>query len=191
MDSSYSNLSTRRSFIETISYFAMFDDIEFHNDIQFLPYHMLQYLTRIAHTRFSTNELLRLARTHIVVSDLFEAFIVMVKRVMQTQKIKQELFQRTIPGYTPPTIRQKLTERLGFDVSHISVRGLQMMDRLFAIYSQVDIVYDEYFDTVSDDDIMYTYDIMATTMSRTCGFKEELVAKVYHPDRMDKWVNYV
>jgi len=194
--SHYIKLYHRRYYISGTAFFSANGDFIRENNVHLLSYHMLRFLHRAGNSRYYSNYTDRLNSEEV--QNLFEEFTNMVIRVIQTQKIKQELFKRTIPEYQPPTIRQHLTELLGFDVSHISIRGLLMIQRWFGIYMQIDEqsladAWDdegEFYD-ISGDKIEYTFDHMVCAMDNTCAFKEELVAKVYHPDRMDKWVNYV
>jgi hypothetical protein len=188
----YAKLYQRRFDIDNINLFYSNSDFVYETNVHLLPFHMLRFLAKIGVKRLRNEGIFHLLSTHIVVHNIFEELRNMVARVIETQKIKQELFKRTIPGYQPPTIRQHLTELLGFDVSHISMRGLLMIQRWFEIYRDVDDRYmfedDDYFDSSR---IEYIFDIMVCAMDNTSLFKEELVAKVYHPDRVDKWVNYV
>lgn len=188
----YSILSRRRYYIGTIS-FLLPNSYELYEDKTWtLPYQTLRYLSHFG-SRMSM-ELLAFRNTHFVVHNLYEQYAEMVMRVIETQKIKQELFKRTIPNYQPPTIRQQLTEQLGFDVSHISVRAIRLIQYWFTMYYHIDqratFGEDDYFDS-SQNEVIYTFDLITSAMSSTCTFKEELAAQVYHPDNVDKWVNYV
>jgi hypothetical protein len=187
----FTKLSDRRYFIDTITFLASIEEGDY---LWFLPYNTLHFLSRFGNTHLNIVELFRLHQSnYIVVHNLFEEYTDMVTRVIKTQQIKQELFQRTIPNYQPPSLRQRLFEQLGFDVSNISVRGIQMIQRWFAIYTQMDDRTwgdNNEFDSAKDD-VLYTFDLMVSAIHSSSAIKEELVAKVYHPDRVDQWVNYV
>jgi hypothetical protein len=187
----FTKLSDRRYFIDTITFLASIEEGDY---LWFLPYNTLRFLYRFGNTHLNIAELFQLHQSnYIVVHNLFEDYTDMVTRVIKTQQIKQELFQRTIPNYQPPSLRQRLFEQLGFDVSNISIRGIQMIQRWFAIYTQMDDRTwgdNDEFDSAKHD-ILYTFDLMVSAIHSSSTIKEELVAKVYHPERVDQWVNYV
>lgn len=188
----YYKLSHRRTYIGNIIFFAFFnnDDYTYEQGVCKLPFHVLKYLYRIAIHRYSTESLFLLNRNHLVVNGITDEYIRMIKSIVTTSRIKEELLSKTIPNYKPPTIRQRMSEQLGFDVSHISIRGLQLLEKQYDIYGRM-IPLDDglaYMD-FSDNNIFFWFDVIACSMNRTCLIKEELIAKVFHPDRFDKWVN--
>lgn len=187
----FSKLYNRRELIEAIHFKkSLYTYVDYEDETSLLPYQVLCYLNKVTQglTYFE------LYPNPYTVSPKLEEFVCLVNQVIQTQKIKQELFQRTIPDYKLPTIHEKMSECLGFNVSHISVRGLRMIERWFEQeYLEInadyfkDYIYIDYDKACSP----YLFDNLTCTVNRTCMFKEELMAKVYHPDRMDKWVNYI
>ena len=113
------------------------------------------------------------------------------KSVFRTHKIKEELFQKTRPKFDP--VRYRVSELLMMDVTHVSVRGLLFLEKE---YLQLLGHRKRYISWTTDDDaverVKANVDVfyrMLNAIHNTSLIKEELIAKVFHPDRMDKWAS--
>ena len=116
-----------------------------------------------------------------------KVFYPMVKTIFQTQKFKAELLSKTVPKFHP--YRSHMQDILGFsDLSHISIRGLKYIEKQFTVILNIlrsVILPKQHIETINE--FIQSFN----SIERNSRIKEELMAKVYHPDRMDKWVNYL
>lgn len=129
-----------------------------------------------------TNEELRL---------YLDSYYPLQRSIFRTQKIKEELLRKTKPKFDP--VRSRVSELLFMDLTHVSVRGLLFLEKE---YLQLLGHRKYYISWITDDDtvnkIKAKVDVfyrMLNAIHNTSLIKEELIAKVFHPDRMDKWAS--
>jgi hypothetical protein len=200
MDAIYNIIIERENYCYDIEFFIEYTGQPI-SPIIMLPFYTLYNLSKI---RLNFHRYLYITdfteQSVIDTNDFYISskykFVDAVNSVLKTQTIKEELFSKTIPNYKPQTYRQRMAEWLGFDINHISIRGLQCIERY--IPRNKNMLYEIYEKSIADfDEFHFFYleisqsQLLIITIHQTSLFKEELIAKVFHPDRVEKWIYLV
>ena len=118
-----------------------------------------------------------------------------VRTTFRTQKFKQELLTKTISSHRAARQLFKDQFALRKDVSHISVRALKHIEKSFLTILIGDVgvnvlFYAEYHYYKNEDTIRRQINEVSKlfqVINRNSKIKEELIATVFHPDRIEKW----